>query len=68
MQPKYETERTEIGEQLLDKRGIANFLGVSVRTIDQWMADRRLSYFKIGRTVRFRVADVLEHLKNFKVN
>jgi excisionase family DNA binding protein len=51
------------------KADIADWLGVSTRTIDQKMADGSLPYLKIGRTVRFHVPTVAAHLaKNFSRN
>ena len=40
------------------KSEIAEQFQVTVRTIDQWMKSGRLPYFKIARTVRFRVRDI----------
>ena len=35
------------------KRDIAEFLSVSVRTIEYWMADNRIPYVKVGKIVLF---------------
>jgi excisionase family DNA binding protein len=45
------------------KAQVAKWLGVTVRTVDQYMRRGLLTYFKIGRTVRFKLADLDEHLK-----
>ncbi len=42
----------------VDKKSVANHLGVTVRCIDNWMK----RYYKIGRQVRFRLKDVEETL------
>ena len=38
---------------LVRKRDIAEFLSVSVRTIEYWMADNRIPYVKVGKIVLF---------------
>jgi excisionase family DNA binding protein len=53
---------------LLNKRGLAVKLGISKRTVDAWMQQRRLPFIKVGKTVRFRWPDVLEKLSQFRVN
>ena len=53
---------------LLNKRSLAVKLGISKRTVDSWMKNRRLPFIKIGKTVRFRWSDVLEKLSAYRVN
>jgi excisionase family DNA binding protein len=53
---------------LLNKRGLAVKLGISKRTVDAWMRQKRLPFIKVGKTVRFRWPDVLEKLNAFRVN
>jgi len=53
---------------LLNKRGLAIKLGISKRTVDAWMRQKRLPFIKVGKTVRFRWPDVLEKLGQFRVN
>ncbi len=53
---------------LLSKRALAPRLQISVRTVDEWMRQKRLPYIKIGKTVRFRLEDVLEKLNAHRVN
>jgi excisionase family DNA binding protein len=53
---------------LLRKRELAPQLGISRRTLDVWMAQGRIPFLKIGRSVRFRLSDVLEKLNAFRVN
>jgi excisionase family DNA binding protein len=50
-------------DPLLDKRQMAEWLKVSTRTVDQLMTRRRLPYFRLGRTIRFRLANVIAHLQ-----
>jgi excisionase family DNA binding protein len=55
-------------DRLLTKKEIAKRLQVSPRTVDQYMRDGRVCFLKLGKTVRFRWADVLEKLNAFRVN
>jgi excisionase family DNA binding protein len=55
-------------DDLLIKREVAAKLRRSVRTIDAWMREGKLPYFKVGRTVRFRWSDVLKKLSDYRVN
>jgi excisionase family DNA binding protein len=55
-------------DDLLIKREVAAKLKRSVRTIDAWMREGKLPYFKVGRTVRFRWSDVLKKLSDYRVN
>ena len=41
---------------------IAAMLQLTPRTIDLWMKKRRIPYLKIGRCVRFDIADVKAYL------
>jgi len=59
-------DRASVG--LLRKRELAQQLGISKRTLDVWMAQGRVPFLKIGRSVRFRLSDVLEKLNAFRVN
>ena len=58
----------EQSQKLLTKRDIAHELQLGMRTIDVWMKAGRLPFLKIGKTVRFRLADVLEKLNAYRVN
>ncbi len=55
-------------DRLLDKHGLAERLSVSTRTVDCYMRAGRLPFLKIGKTVRFRWADVMEKLSDCRVN
>jgi len=50
-------------ERLLTKDETASFYRVTKRTIELWMKEGKVPYFAIGRTVRFRLADLIEHLE-----
>ena len=53
---------------LLTKPEVAIKLRRSRRTVDLWMRQKKIPYFKVGRTVLFRWPDVLEKLKAYRVN
>jgi excisionase family DNA binding protein len=59
-------ERASVG--LLRKRELAEKLAISKRTLDVWMQKGRIPFLKVGRSVRFRLPDVLEKLQTFRVN
>jgi excisionase family DNA binding protein len=44
--------------QLLTTRQAAAHLGLSENTIRAWVRRRRVRYVKVGRSVRFRLADL----------
>jgi excisionase family DNA binding protein len=58
----------EKSQTLLTKRDIARELQLGRRTIDVWMRQGRIPFLKIGKTVRFRLTDVLEKLSDYRVN
>jgi excisionase family DNA binding protein len=48
-------QKPEQGENLLTKEQAAEFLGVTVRCLEKWMAQGIVPYYKLGkRTVRFK--------------
>jgi len=52
---------------LLTKEKIADHYGIGLRTVNAWMKKRILPYLKIGRVVRFNLADCDAALSKFKV-
>lgn len=60
---------TCVGSQhLLDKREAAQYLGLSVRTVDYYIQKRLLPFYKIGgKTVRFKLSDLDAALERFRV-
>jgi excisionase family DNA binding protein len=51
----------------MTRQELAAFLGVSQRTIDSYIASRRIPYVKLGRLVRFRLPDVERALSRFTI-
>ena len=54
--------KTEIKPMYLDKFQVAIVLGISHRTVDDWINRGLIPYFKIGRTVRFSLPEIEAHL------
>jgi len=46
----------------MTKADVANYLKVSVRTINRMIANRALPYFKFTGAIRFKLADVQARL------
>ena len=59
-------DRARVG--LLRKKELAQQLAISKRTLDVWMQKGRIPFLKVGRSVRFRLSDVLEKLNTYRVN
>ena len=59
-------DRASVG--LLRKRELAEKLAISKRTLDVWMQKGRIPFLKVGRSVRFRLPDVLEKLNVYRVH
>ena len=53
----------ESADGLLTKNQVALRVGVSIRTIESWMAKKLIPYIKIRKTVRFNWPDVERALK-----
>ena len=49
------------------RHDIANNYRVSLRTVGQWIAERRIPTLKLGRAVRFRPDAVAKALEKFEV-
>lgn len=45
-------------DRLLDTMETARFLGMGKRTVQELVADRKLAFVKIGRSIRFAPADL----------
>jgi excisionase family DNA binding protein len=59
---KSEQPLDRASERLLRKAELAQRLGVSTRTIDDWQRRGRIAYLKIGRSARYRWGDVIAKL------
>ena len=56
-------------DALLTTKEVANMTGLSRETLAQWRSQRRgISYLKIGRSVRYALADVQAYLEGCRVS
>ena len=68
MNEKEITERATT-DGLLSKRALAPKLQISTRTLDSWMKKGLIPYIKVGgKTVRFRLQDVIQKLNPHRVH
>ena len=52
----------------LSKQELAEFLGLSIYTVDSWVSERReIAFVKMGRRVMFDMKDVLEWVEANKM-
>ena len=49
-------------EPYIDKLEVGQRMSLRPRTVDQWMKQGRLPYYKLGRAVRFKWSEVQAHL------
>lgn len=59
--------RTELHDPLLTERQVCAYLNVSKRNLFCWRMAGLIPYFKIGRAVRFRKADVDTALERMRM-
>ena len=55
------------GEALVDAHVVAQLLGLSVRTVREYAMKGRIPRYKVGRTNRFKVSDIIEYREALKV-
>jgi excisionase family DNA binding protein len=55
--------------QLMSPEEVAEFTGLSPETLAQWRSQKRgIPYLKIGRSVRYDLADVQTYLEGCRVS
>jgi len=67
MDTKIDSPRTENPDCLLTEKQLCAFLNVSKRNLYCWRMAGWIPYFKIGRAVRFKRADVNAALERMRV-
>lgn len=55
------TSPTPVAEGFIDKAQLAQRTMMSPRTLEDWMRQGRLPYYKLGRAVRFKWSEVEQH-------
>lgn len=55
---------------LLNRKQAAEFLGISVGTLEVWAATKRynLPYIKVGRLAKYRLSDLEQFIESRRVN
>lgn len=53
--------------RLLNVQEAADYLGLKVSTLYQWVSQKRISYVKSGRLVKFDLADLDRFIEKSKV-
>ena len=53
---------------LMNKRQVAEMLGKSMRTVDNWRKRLGLPFYKVGRAVYFKRTEVLAFMARFMAN
>lgn len=51
-------------EPFIGKPEAAQRLGIKPRTLDQWLHDGRIPFYRVGRSCRLRWSEVQAHLKD----
>ncbi len=55
-------------EKLMDKKEMAAALGVTVKTIDKWVSEKRLPFVRLtGKCVRFISSEVLAYFVKIEI-
>ena len=52
------------GDGFLTKKEVASLLRVTTRTVDEYMRKGIIPFYKLSRTIRFKLADIEQHLRN----
>lgn len=66
--PSPATSREVVIIGWVDRKDLAKHLGVSLRTVGNWIAKKRVPYMRLGRTIRFNLRDVDAHLKRIQAS
>ena len=61
---KDEMMQSDIEEQLLPVRAVAELLHVKESTIRKWVAQLEIPHLRLGKTIRFRKTEVLQWLED----
>jgi len=53
-------------QTFLNKKQLSNYLGISIGKIDNLIKNKNIGYYKIGKSVRFKVEDVNNWITKYK--
>lgn len=54
--------------KLLNVQQAANYLGIKVSTLYQWVSQKKIPYYKSGRLDKFDLADLEKFIEKTRVN
>lgn len=54
---------TAADERLLSEKELADALGVALSTVSRWRKAGKIPFYQIGRTLFFKLSEVLENAK-----
>jgi excisionase family DNA binding protein len=61
------SKSTENPIEYVDRAEIAKILRVSERYVSKLMREGKLPYYKLGKSVRFRVSEVVDHMQVYRL-
>jgi excisionase family DNA binding protein len=53
--------------RFFSRQGVAEQVGVCIKTVDRWIADGGLKVYRLGRRVRIAEGDLLEFLSKHRL-
>ena len=53
-------------KEYIDKRELCELLGFSIGNIDNMMRSKRLNYYKIGKSIRFKMIEIEDFINKCK--
>ncbi len=53
-------------KEYIDKRELCELLGFSIGNVDNMMRNKRLTYYKIGKSIRFKMIEINDFIKKCK--
>ena len=53
-------------QTFLNKKQLSKYLGISIGKIDNLIKNKNIGYYKIGKSVRFKVEDINDWITKYK--
>jgi excisionase family DNA binding protein len=54
-------------DKLVGKTAVAEYFDVTVRTVEYWMRAKKIPFYKVAGTVRFRLSEIEQALARCRV-
>lgn len=55
------------GKKLLTVKEVAIIMGLSIQTLYNWINSRKIPYYKVGHSVRFKLKDIEQKIEEGRV-